>query len=67
MIITPNTDNVLAVVLLSIFLMPTSLAYHPLVLASFNHAFVFVVFVVRVVANAAPAVGTFEVRACRHI
>jgi hypothetical protein len=63
MIVTPNTDNILVVVLLSMFLVPTGLTYHPLVLASFNRAFVFVVFVVRVIANAA---GAFEAGAPRH-
>jgi hypothetical protein len=47
---------------LSKFVMPTSLANYPLILTSFNRAFVFIVFVC-VLAHVS---GTFETGACRH-
>lgn len=63
MIIAPNANNILKVILHTKFLMSACLTYHPLILAVFNGAFVRIMFIILVLAH---LTCTLDAGACRH-
>lgn len=63
MIIALDTDNPLGYSFHPPFIVSASLTNHPLILTSFNRAFISIMFVVRVLAHLTVA---FEAGACRH-